>query len=155
RVTRSGDTLIAAVRGSAPRRFALAAVQSIRVRTGLGNDVVTLGADVPVNAFLGGGPGNDRLTSGAGADVLLGGPGNDRLDGGSGPDVFLGGPGRDVFGPVETIDMVLDFRAGQDTLLPAPGPMRPDIRPFLGPLPAVVTGLFTDPGLRGTRTDLL
>jgi Ca2+-binding RTX toxin-like protein len=47
-----------------------------------GDDVVTLGADVPVPAFVSGGFGNDTLTGGAGIDRLFGGPGDDTVNGG-------------------------------------------------------------------------
>jgi Ca2+-binding RTX toxin-like protein len=42
-----------------------------------------------------GGPGDDKLTSGAGDSCILGGAGNDQLFGGQGPDVLLGGLGDD------------------------------------------------------------
>jgi Ca2+-binding RTX toxin-like protein len=42
-----------------------------------------------------GGPGNDRLAGGPGADALLGGQGNDRLRGGPGGDGLYGGLGND------------------------------------------------------------
>jgi arylsulfatase A-like enzyme len=43
-----------------------------------------------------GGPGDDVLIGGAGADYLDGGPGNDRIEGGSGANVIHAGPGNDT-----------------------------------------------------------
>lgn len=42
-----------------------------------------------------GGGGNDRLTGGTTANILMGGAGDDRLDGAAGADVLIGGLGRD------------------------------------------------------------
>ena len=60
-----------------------------------GNDRVTVNPRVAVGADLHGGAGNDLLTGGAGADVLVGGAGNDRLVGGLGRNVLIGGAGVD------------------------------------------------------------
>jgi Ca2+-binding RTX toxin-like protein len=68
---------------------------------------------------LDGGPGNDRLRSEEGGDVLRGGTGDDELSGGRGPDVLEGGDGDDALGgdacgaPAPD---VLDGGAGYDTL---------------------------------------
>jgi Ca2+-binding RTX toxin-like protein len=50
---------------------------------------------VTVGVDLYGGSGNDLLTGGAGADVLVGGIGSDKLAGGGGADVLIGGLGAD------------------------------------------------------------
>jgi uncharacterized delta-60 repeat protein len=60
-----------------------------------GNDKITANAKVLVGMDLFGGAGNDALTGGAGADVLVGGDGADKLSGGAGRDVALGGLGAD------------------------------------------------------------
>jgi hypothetical protein len=60
-----------------------------------GNDRVTISPKVSVGADLYGDAGNDVLTGGAGADVLMGGLGNDKLSGGPGANVLIGGAGAD------------------------------------------------------------
>ncbi|NBB70316.1 MAG: hypothetical protein GVY33_08320 [Alphaproteobacteria bacterium] len=81
------------------------------------------GADVLV-----GEAGGDLLLGVDGPDVLLGGPGGDRLIGGDGDDLLDGGPDRDLlvggdgrdrfalFDPAD-FDFIVDFVAGEDTLL--------------------------------------
>jgi Ca2+-binding RTX toxin-like protein len=70
-----------------------------------GNDRITIGHHVDVDAILDGGAGNDTLKGGAGNDTLLGGLGNDKLrstrgndllDGGDGNDTLYGGQGNDT-----------------------------------------------------------
>lgn len=58
-----------------------------------GDDRITGGAG---NDVLGGGGGNDTLAGGEGDDELQGGPGNDTLTGGDGDDVLHGGMGVDT-----------------------------------------------------------
>lgn len=60
-----------------------------------GSDSIQVAGGMEQSAWLDGGPGNDRLKSGAGDDVLLGGPGEDSLQGGSGRDLLIGGLGKD------------------------------------------------------------
>jgi len=62
------------------------------------------------------GNGNDRITGGANADVILGGSGKDRLNGGGGDDRLEGGSGRDR----------LTGGAGDDTLIGGAGKDRLD-----------------------------
>jgi uncharacterized delta-60 repeat protein len=59
-----------------------------------GNDHIDASAfDVPVEIY--GGAGNDRLTGGSAADILVGGTGDDRIAGNGGQDLLIGGRGRD------------------------------------------------------------
>lgn len=62
----------------------------ITLNGGLGNDYLS------ADALLIGGPGDDLLEGGAGADVLQGGPGEDTLIGGGGADLIDGGEGFDT-----------------------------------------------------------
>jgi Ca2+-binding RTX toxin-like protein len=80
-------------------------VAGFEVNSGIGNDSVTVAANVPAPVTMRGGPGNDTLTGGDGADKLIGGEGNDHLAGrggadliygGSGNDSISGGPGKDI-----------------------------------------------------------
>ncbi|WP_018388915.1 cadherin-like domain-containing protein [Ancylobacter sp. FA202] len=68
--------------------------------------------------MLAGGSGKDVLDGGAGDDQIEGGAGNDRLIGGAGDDMLRGGLGRDtfVFASNSGNDVIVDFRAGQDTI---------------------------------------
>ncbi|MFI5379612.1 MAG: peptidylprolyl isomerase [Tepidisphaerales bacterium] len=68
----------------------------IYVIGGAGNDSISVDPLVTNVCILDGGPGNDTLTAGSGADVLIGGPGNDRLVGGTGYDILIGGTGADT-----------------------------------------------------------
>lgn len=72
---------------------------------------------------LEGGAGNDRLEGLAGNDILQGGEGDDILLGGAGKDVLSGGAGKDsfYFGERSGRDEILDFNAGDDTLIFAKG----------------------------------
>ncbi|MBT8455847.1 MAG: sulfatase-like hydrolase/transferase [Rhodobacteraceae bacterium] len=68
-----------------------------RFEGGAGNDVLIAkskrGKDR--HQFFGG-PGDDVLIGGQGADLLDGGPGNDRIEGGAGRNTIYGGPGNDT-----------------------------------------------------------
>ena len=63
-------------------------------------------------------PGNDRSSSGNGADLLLGGDGNDFIDGNQGTDSAFLGAGNDVFkwDPGDGSDIV-EGQSDQDELL--------------------------------------
>jgi Ca2+-binding RTX toxin-like protein len=63
---------------------------------------------------LNGGLGNDRLGGGDGADVLIGGLGNDQLTGGLHADTFLFA--TRPYGPSSGVDVITDFRVGEDVL---------------------------------------
>lgn len=62
-------------------------------------------------AFMLGGAGNDSLSGGAGADLIVGNAGDDNLQGGAGSDILIGGLGTDT----------LDGGAGNDSLLGGAG----------------------------------
>jgi hypothetical protein len=94
--SRDGQSLMVLVNKAAAGTFPLAAVTGRVVVHGLGgNDKVAVNAKVTKGADLYGEAGNDALTGGAGADVLVGGDGNDVLNGGAGKDVLIGGLGAD------------------------------------------------------------
>jgi Ca2+-binding RTX toxin-like protein len=60
-----------------------------------GNDDISVPNSVTLPVEMYGGDGNDRLSGGAGDDLLVGGLGNDDLSGGSGRDILIGGAGTD------------------------------------------------------------
>ena len=79
--------------------FSTAAITSIVVNAGAGNDRVTLGTSVTTStrpATVSGGTGDDLLVGGAGAESLLGEGGNDTIVGGAGNDSLDGGDGNDL-----------------------------------------------------------
>ena len=60
-----------------------------------GNDTVVVNAMIKTTAELHGGLGNDVLTGGSGADILVGDAGNDVMKGGNGRNILIGGLGID------------------------------------------------------------
>jgi Ca2+-binding RTX toxin-like protein len=77
------------------KRFAAADVNSIDLRAGGGNDLITVGLGLTCNTTLRGGNGSDTITGGGGGDTVLGSWGNDRIRGRSGNDDLRGEWGSD------------------------------------------------------------
>jgi Ca2+-binding RTX toxin-like protein len=113
----SGNQTIITNLGS--KTFLLTAVSWVIIRTGLGNDSVTLtgGSATPyaLPTTIEGGPGDDSLTGGTGPDRLIGGDGNDRLTGNAGSDVLFGDAGNDRLNGNDGNDQLFGA-AGQDSL---------------------------------------
>ena len=84
---------------------------------GQGNDTLTLAAGFA--DWVSGDDGNDSISTGDRADVLLGGAGNDTLTGGTGNDTVRGGAGNDTIN--YTVDShgvdAVDGGADTDTLV--------------------------------------
>jgi Ca2+-binding RTX toxin-like protein len=108
--------------GSADFTFSIRDLSAIDVRMGGGGDTVRI--DDTGGSFTGsipttisGGPGNDTLIGGAGAETFQGGPGNDTVIGGRGNDIASLGSGSDTFvwNPGDASDVV-DGGSGRDTL---------------------------------------
>jgi hypothetical protein len=75
------------------------------IRTGAGDDTVTVDRDVRVNLVILGGDGDDTIKGGAGSSTILAGAGDDKVEvrdgdnyvsGGSGRDYLRGGNGNDT-----------------------------------------------------------
>jgi len=123
-------------------------VENVTMRTGAGNDTITIGdlsgtdvkqvvaegglgddiidgsaqASATIKLTLRGNDGNDMLTGGAGQDVLDGGAGNDTLDGKGGKDMVLGGDGNDtMIGGADGKKDTFIGGSGADTLYRAAG----------------------------------
>lgn len=97
-----------------------ASIGGFEVNAGGGDDSVTVAANVPIPVTLRGGPGQDRLVGGAGADKLVGGTGDDVLIGRAGADSLFGGPGDDRLVGCAGNDL-LRGGPGEDTLLGGSG----------------------------------
>ena len=121
-------------------RISASGIQAIWFDAGLGNDVITVTANVGISVWGFGGPGNDLLTGGkaantlsgdsgsvagtAGSDKLIGRKAADKLSGGGGNDIILGYGGSDIidggdgddqlYGEDEVGDMV-DFIVANPT----------------------------------------
>jgi Ca2+-binding RTX toxin-like protein len=99
--------------------FPLAAVKSILVNAGDGNDSVSVAGGwkyhVAIPSTINGGAGNDSLTGGDAADLLRGGAGDDLINGGAGNDQLFGEDGADRLTGDAGTDL-LDGGYGNDRL---------------------------------------
>jgi Ca2+-binding RTX toxin-like protein len=71
------------------------AIGGFEVNAGDGRDSVSVSPEVIIPVTLRGGPGDDSLFGGGGADKLVGGIGDDQLIGRGGNDSLFGGPDDD------------------------------------------------------------
>jgi len=85
-----------------------------------GDDVITGTGDLERGDRLLGGPGDDRISGGAGPDVAYGNSGDDRIAGGPGNDELYGGPGDDTIHG-NSGDDHLEGGPGRDRLSGGPG----------------------------------
>lgn len=85
------------------------------IRTGGGDDTITVAAGTRVAVTVLGGSGEDTIRGGDGADTLLGLWGGDTIEAGAGADRVFGGPDRDYLDGQDGDD-TLDGGAGADTL---------------------------------------
>jgi Ca2+-binding RTX toxin-like protein len=99
---------------------AAASIGGFEVNAGAGDDSVSVAREVSIPVTLRGGPGQDRLVGGAGADKLVGGPGDDILIGRAGADSLYGGPGNDRLLGCSGNDL-LRGGGGKDVLLGGSG----------------------------------
>jgi Ca2+-binding RTX toxin-like protein len=135
RLLATDTTKLAVSLNNQTHTFNVADVTSLNIDARGGNDVVTVGADVAVNATVKGGQGNDHLTvlgtksnvvlagagndrvvGGIGVDIVVGGNGNDNIQGGAGADFLFGGNGNDLIDGGADADFIFG-RNGSDTLL--------------------------------------
>ncbi|HKC20896.1 MAG TPA: hypothetical protein VKB64_00165 [Gaiellaceae bacterium] len=109
--------------GSAEFSFARADVARIVVDGGAGSDAIRIDEsngvfEDTIPTTLAGGSGNDTLSGGSGAEMLLGGSGDDSIDGNRGADTALMGSGKDTFiwDPGDGSDKV-EGQRGTDTMV--------------------------------------
>jgi Ca2+-binding RTX toxin-like protein len=109
--------------GSAEFSFPRAEVMRIVVDGGAGNDAIRVDEsngvfEDTIPTTLAGGSGNDTLSGGSGAEMLLGGSGDDSIDGNRGADTALMGSGKDTFiwDPGDGSDKV-EGQRGTDTMV--------------------------------------
>ena len=109
--------------GSADFSFKRRHIARIAVNSQAGDDLVRIDESngiftdsIPTR--LDGGAGNDTLSGGSGAEMLLGGDGNDTIDGNMGNDLALLGAGDDTFvwDPGDASDIV-EGQAGNDQMV--------------------------------------
>jgi predicted lipoprotein with Yx(FWY)xxD motif len=109
--------------GSADFSFKRRRIARIAVNSQAGDDLVRIDESngiftdsIPTR--LDGGAGNDTLSGGSGAEMLLGGDGNDTIDGNKGNDLALLGAGDDAFvwDPGDASDTV-EGQAGNDRMV--------------------------------------
>ena len=79
-----------------PVEFPTAAVSTIVVDLGAGDDMLLIAGTLTQPTVVMGGSGNDTVIGGGGPTVFVGGLGNDRLIGGRGRNILIGGTGSDV-----------------------------------------------------------
>ena len=84
-----------------------AAIDRLMIFAGDGNDQVSVGSSVAIEALLDGGAGDDALQAGGGLAILIGDDGTDALTGGTRRDILIGGQGQDQ----------LKSTSGQDLLV--------------------------------------
>lgn len=96
------------------------AVASFEFNANAGNDKIAIGRSVTIPVTVRGGPGNDQIVGGGGADRLLGGDGYDRLYGRGGNDILFGGPAPDTLSGGSGND-ILRGGPGSDFLVPGSG----------------------------------
>jgi Ca2+-binding RTX toxin-like protein len=103
-------------RANAPFTVDMQTVERLSVASAAGNDRLTAAPGVPIALTVDGGPGNDVITTGAGADQLDGGVGNDVLDAGAGDDRVLweDGDGADAIDGDDGFDRVEASLSGAD-----------------------------------------
>ena len=94
--------------------FPLTEVHSFRVKSGRGDDIVQVAANVNLPGLIDGGGGNDALQAGMGSDTLRGGTGADVLEGGGGNDQLDGGKGVDFLSGATGTNTIAGG-AGKDT----------------------------------------
>jgi Ca2+-binding RTX toxin-like protein len=109
--------------GTADFAFPSSAVSAIDIRMGPGEDTVKIDDSngpftTSIPTTISGGPGNDSLTGGAGAETFQAGPGDDTVTGGRGNDIGSLGSGNDTFvwNPGDASD-VIHGAAGTDTMV--------------------------------------
>jgi Ca2+-binding RTX toxin-like protein len=90
-VTRWGHTLTVSDGSHLLGTFDSRDVDSVLVKAGAGDDIVSVAPGVQAHAVLLGGAGDDLLIGGGGASLLIGGTGADGLAGGAKSDVLVGG----------------------------------------------------------------
>ena len=138
RLSATDPTMLEVVENAVATPFAAENIRSLRVFGLEGRDTITIddaNGVVDIDAFLGGGHGNDTLTSGAGDATLNGGNGNDLLNGGAGDDELEGGRDDDSLTGGDGEDVFKDSDAETEVEDNTPGDDGVEIPPEAAPLP--------------------
>ncbi len=116
------DVLDAKVNG-ATSYYSLASVTKIDIDALGGDDRITIDPALDSLAYpasVSGGAGNDRITTGAGADTIDAGDGNDKVYANGGADSILGGAGSDTIYGGDGADTILGG-TGNDRIIAEAG----------------------------------
>jgi hypothetical protein len=90
-VSRQGQALTVSFNGQTLGTFDNKQVKSINLIGSAGSDVIAIGPEVITPALVDAGLGDDDVSGGGGASILVGGAGQDSVRGGSADDVLVGG----------------------------------------------------------------
>jgi Ca2+-binding RTX toxin-like protein len=93
-VSHSGGQIAVVINGGAAQLFDSADVQRVIIRTGSGEDTITV-TDVLQPTWIFAQEGNDTVTTGAARDIIYGHAGDDLIDAGSGNNYVVGGEDGD------------------------------------------------------------
>ncbi|HWE10892.1 MAG TPA: hypothetical protein VG325_16195 [Solirubrobacteraceae bacterium] len=99
-------------------------IRGARISGGGGPDLIH---GMGLDQRLSGGAGNDMIYGGPGADTIYGGPGADTINGGSGSDTIYGGLGNDTINGGGGNDRIMDLH-GVTTVTTGPGAASVDVR---------------------------
>ena len=121
---KSGDPgTLELIDGSTTFEAPRADVAEIDLDAGPGDDLVRIDESngiftTTIPTTVDGGPGDDTLLGGSGAETFRGGPGDDTVDGNRGTDVAFMGSGKDTFiwDPGDGSDTI-EGQSGRDTML--------------------------------------
>lgn len=106
--------------GGTAASFVAADLRRIIVKTGAGDDKVTVSSNMTLRTTLVGGKGADEMQGGAGNDIVVGNQGDDHVMGMSGDDRLKGGRGDDMLEGGTGNDMIRS-KKGDDTALGGEG----------------------------------
>ena len=90
-------------------------VKKLSIQGGLGNDTITIQANVNIPAYINGGNGNDKLYGGKANDVIEGGLGSDSIWGNGGNDTLYGCKMDSTIADTGALNVLLG-NAGNDKL---------------------------------------
>jgi hypothetical protein len=116
-VVRGNETIVVYGNNLLLGRFDLDQIASIVIDAHGGSDIVSVSAEISIDAIIHGGDGNDILLGGSGDDQIFGDGGHDLLFGGLGDDTLEGGEGKGRFWSGPDDDTLIDIRGKKRAVL--------------------------------------